>query len=243
MSNSISSFQRRKEEALQNIDTDQLKRESWDYFINLSTRYNSLFIFRSIKGGRLVCNFEEAKNLTATRIINFGELQDQGLIPDWYNKERGIVKANGIFWNLDNLKEFALIDLILFPNTETHWFSQHGAILYEELTNEHLANIVYKQCFLNHRLDTKIKEEVLRRFRLELVGKKFVKTQCCHEGVREFVSSRSLNGKPLDERTVVNIEELLILLENETEIRYIVWLGIIIKEAIKFYDNFYRNRS
>lgn len=127
------------------------------------------------------------------------------------------------------------------PNEQTHWFSKEGAIPYEDLTNDHLANIVYQQVRCNGEVPAKIKEEVLSRFRYELVGNKFVKELCCQEGLRYYMSIRTLWGKPLAERTVLNMYELFNLFDKERNMDFRLWIAFIIKQAIKFYDRFYKD--
>ena len=230
-----------KEDTLSHIDTDKLKANEWHWFVNRTKGYDLLIIFRKFSnGGRLVLSLDEAKFLNASQIINWGVLQQVGE-PSWVSKRKGVVKAKGLYWNLNTPKKFDLEDLkdIQEPTKKTHWFSQNGPIPYEDLTNNHLANIVYQQVQRNYKLPTQIKEEVLSRFKYELVGNKFVKKLCCLEGLKQFITTRTLYGKSLEGRVVVNIQGLLNLLEKEEEISFKIWIAYIIKEAIKFYDHFY----
>jgi hypothetical protein len=152
---------------------------------------------------------------------------DQNMVESRY----GNFELNNPFWcsyfTPSTSVEEHIQDKLPSPNWDTHWLSKERAIPYEDLTNQHLANIIRGPFSLTEG----IKSEVVKRFGLDIIGDKFAKQYCCESGINLFKAHYGYEG-----RVCIPIKELVDKLDFDPQIR------VLLAGAIDYYDELFNQQ-
>ena len=179
---------------------------------------------------------------TNQQINNWRALEKLHLKPKFHNKDKAIVKTNNnLYWELNNpfycsLKNKPLKKNIkdFFPNRLNKAKEKQYDIPIVDLSlisNNMLSSCLYKNYICYDVIPLAVKNEILRRFKYELVGTRLIKRYLFDDDFDNFFAKHNISG-----RLIFGLHEFFDLFDKEDSYYFRYRLILIIQIAILFYS-------